>query len=170
MDLLGLGESRWNAAKGRDYLWALMIATVGSRPLGIQATELAAVARIWSSRGSGPVSVVADGPRASIMALVAAGLKERAFRGLELYGSLGSLKELIEKKAIYNNSPELFCFGLLQDFDVAQLVAMVAPRPVVFADPSDRAKVELASLKAFYAALGRTLDPLKPVNPTSTSQ
>jgi len=27
-------------------------------------------------------------------------------------------------------SPELFCFGLLEHFDVKQLAALVAPRPV----------------------------------------
>jgi hypothetical protein len=138
--------------------------------LGLQANELTAIGRIWSSKGMGPITVVADGPRTSVMALVAAALDDRSFRSLELRGSLGSLKELIEKKGSFNDTPELFCFGLLQEFDIAQLVAMAAPRPVVVVDPSERAKTELAGLKGFYAALGRTFDPLEPAKPSASSQ
>ena len=82
VDPHGLGEANVNAPrKGRGYLYSLLLASVGSRPLGIQATQLIAVARLWSSRGSGPITVVADGPRTSVMALVAAALDDRSFRG-----------------------------------------------------------------------------------------
>jgi hypothetical protein len=164
-----IGESAIGI-KGRDYLYSLLISAVGSRPLGVQATELTAVARLWVSRRTRPVSIVAVGPRASVMALVAAALEERAIDGLELRGSLGSLKELIEKRAKFDDSPELFCFGLLQDFDILQLAAMSAPRRVVFVEPSERAQAELSGLKTWYAAWGKEFDPLRPTAATGGSE
>jgi dienelactone hydrolase len=146
----------------KDYLFALLLSSVGDRPLGLQASEIAAVAR-WarSERKAGPVSVVAEGPRTSVMALVAAGLEPEAIGGLELRGSRGSLKELIEAGTGFPASPELFCLGLLEHFDIAQLAALAAPRPVAFVKPTDRAKTELAGLKGWYATWGMDLDPLR---------
>src|SRR6185437_13111914 len=61
VDLFYFGESK---VAQKDFLFALLLACVGDRPLGVQASQLAAVAR-WS-RGehkNGPLSVVAVGPR-----------------------------------------------------------------------------------------------------------
>jgi dienelactone hydrolase len=120
----------------RPDLFAFLLATVGDRPLGVQAAQIAAVAR-WAraERKTGPVNVVADGPRTSVMALVAAGIEPEAIAGLELRHAAGSLKPLIEAKAPFDASPELFCFGLLDHFDIPQLAALVAPRPVAFIKP-----------------------------------
>jgi dienelactone hydrolase len=159
VDPFYFGEAR---VQERDYLFALMLATIGERPLGLQASEVAAVAR-WS-RGehkNGPVTIVAVGPRTSTIALVAAGLEEKAIGRLELDGALGSLKEILEKNRGVDQMPELFCFGLLEAFDVKQLAALAAPLPVVVVRPSDRAKTELAGLKAWYATLGGDFDPLR---------
>jgi hypothetical protein len=137
---------------------------VGERPLGLQASELAAVSRwVRADRGARTPSIVAIGPRTSTMALAAAALEHDAIGGLELRGAPGSLKELIETRAAYKDSPELFCFGLLKEFDIAQMAALAAPRPVVFIDPSERARTELARLKSWYATWGVDLDPLAAV-------
>ena len=71
---------------------------VGQRPLGIQASQLGAVAR-WANdhHKAVPVKLVASGPRSSLAALVAAALEPEAIVGAELYSSMGSLKEVIEK-------------------------------------------------------------------------
>src|SRR5262249_49785970 len=129
---------------------------------GLQASQLAAIAR-WagSELKAQPATIVAVGPRSSTMALVAAGLEDAAIAGLELRDAPGSLKELIESKASYNQSPELFCFGLLRDFDIAQLAAMAAPRPLTVIKPSARAQGELAGLKAWYATWGVEAAPLR---------
>ena len=74
-----------------------------------------------------------SGPRSSLIALTAAGVEPDAIGGLELYGAYGSLKEIIEKNLTVEPAPELFCFGLLERFDVPQLVALVSPRTVKFA-------------------------------------
>lgn len=159
VDPFYVGESK---VIEKDYLFALLLASLGDRPLGLQATELSALARwVKSAREAGSIAIVADGPRTCVMALVAAGLEREAIAGLELRGSHGSLRELIESNASYNASPELFCFGLLENFDILQLAALAAPRPVVFVAPSERARKELAGLKSWYSTWGVDHVPLQ---------
>ena len=131
VDPFYFGESK---IAQKDYLFALLLATVGDRALGIQASQLAAIARWTQSLGkSGPATIFASGPRSSTIALVAAGLEERAIGGLRLRGALASLKEVIDKNNwSFEQAPELFCFGLLEAFDIKQFAALAAPRPVVF--------------------------------------
>ncbi len=69
-------------------------------------------------------------------------------------GSLGSLKEIIEKNWTVRERPELFCFGLLEEFDIVQILALVAPRPAVLRDASSRVRGELTPLKAWYGTVG----------------
>ena len=159
VDPFYFGESK---IAQKDFLFALLVAAVGDRPLGLQASQLAAVAR-WSlaEHKTGPVALVARGPRSSLFALVAAGVEQKAIGRVELHGSLGSLKEIIEQNWGVNEKPELFCFGLLEWFDVEHLAALVAPRPVQLVDASDRAKAELAGLGAWYRILGSECEPLR---------
>jgi hypothetical protein len=166
IDLFYFGEAQLKGEdlakqSPRDFLLALLLACVGDRPLGVQASELAAVAR-WSlsEHKNGPITVVAVGPRMSLISLIAAGLEEKAVGRLELYGALGSLKEILEQNRSVDQMPEMFCFGLLEAFDVKQLSALVAPRPVALPDAGERAKKELTELKAWYSLLGRDFDPL----------
>ena len=131
VDPFYFGESRIDK---KDFLFALLVAAVGDRPLGLQASQLTATARWLSTeRKLGPVKLISVGPRASVFSTVAAALEEKAIAGLELRNPLGSLKEIIAKNVGVNQQPELFCFGLLEQFDVPQLRALVAPRPVVTA-------------------------------------
>jgi hypothetical protein len=157
-DLFYFGESQ---PKSRGYLWALMIATVGDRPLGLQANQLLSVARWADGDRNSPVTVVADGSRSSVIALAAAALEDKAISRVEVIAPLGSLKEVIEQNRTLDQSPELFSFGLLERFDVKHLAAVVAPRPVVVRSPGDRARTEFAGLARWYTLLGTTHDPLK---------
>ena len=159
VDPFYFGESK---VSQRDFLFAFMIATVGHRPLGVQANQVAAVAR-WSQEHmpDHQVTVMAIGARTSLIALVAVAIELEAIAGVELHGSLGSLKETIENNQLANQTPEVFCFGLLEQFDVLQLAALAAPRPVVFHDPSPRVHAELKPLSKWYQAFGRDHDPLK---------
>ena len=144
----------------KDNLFALLVASVGHRPLGIQANQLAAVARWCRDTYDQPVTLVAHGPRSSTFSLIAAGVEPRALQTVHLHGAWGSLKQVVETNQTVNQMPELFCFGLLERFDIRQLAALVAPRPVTFHDPSDRARVELTSLAEWYKTLGVDHDPL----------
>jgi hypothetical protein len=144
----------------RDYLFALLVASVGHRPLGIQAHQLAAVARWCRDTYDQPVTMIAQGPRVSTIALVAAGIEPDAIAGLDLHGAWGSLKQVIEANQTVNQMPEIFCFGLLEQFDLCQLSALVAPRPVTFHEAGDRARAELGPLSGWYRRLGSDHDPL----------
>jgi dienelactone hydrolase len=146
----------------RDFLFALLVAAVGDRPLGLQASQLAAVARwLHSDRRLGPVALVACGEQLSLSALMAAALEQNAIERLEMTSALGSLKEVIERNESVDKKPILFCFGLLEYFDLNQLVAIVAPRQVRFLDVNKRVKDELKDLKDFYKTLGKDFDPLE---------
>ncbi len=156
VDPANLGES----ALVREIQFPLLVAAVGERPLGIQASQLAAIARWAKDRYKAPVMLVSAGARSSVMVLVAAGIEERVIAEVQLHGSLGSLKESIESSWICLQAPELFCFGLLERFDVEQLVALVAPRPVKFLAPSSRVKKKLSDSWKWYKLLGKKFDPL----------
>ncbi len=158
VDLYYFGESH---PKSHDYLWSLMLATVGDRALGLQANQLLSLAR-WASRdGAAPVNIAAVGPRCSVIALAAGALEEKGIRQVEIVSPLGSFKELIETNRGFETSPELFCFGLLASFDVKDLATLVAPRPVIIRDPLERAKAEFSGLSNWYETLGVKHDPLK---------
>jgi hypothetical protein len=129
IDPFYFGESRLGR---RDFLFALLVAAVGDRPLGLQASQLTAAARwLAQDRQLGPVTLVSAGPRSSVFATVAAALEPKSISGLELRQPLGSLREVIDKNLGVESQPEQFCFGLLEKFDVPQLRALVAPRPVI---------------------------------------
>ncbi|MCZ6795085.1 MAG: acetylxylan esterase [Planctomycetota bacterium] len=159
VDPFYLGESRIDE---RAHLFALLVSSVGDRPLGLQASQLAAVARWLGERHpEQPVTVSAVGRRASLMALVAGALEEQAIAALELRDALGSLRQVIEENLGVNEAPELFCFGLLEEFDMLQLSGLILPRPLRFVDPSERLEKELQALRSAYANLGKDLDPLR---------
>jgi hypothetical protein len=158
VDPFYFGESK---LPSHPFLFAILLASLGDRPLGLQAGELTAVAQ-WAAEKfeTGPVTVEARGPRAGLIAVVSAVFAEKAIGRLDLYNSLGSLKEVIEQNHGVDKMPEMFCFGLLEAVDVPQLVALVAPRPVTLHEPSARAKKELAGLAAWYALLGSEHNPV----------
>ncbi|QDU44085.1 Acetyl xylan esterase (AXE1) [Symmachiella dynata] len=159
VDPFFFGESK---IKNRDFLFALLVSAVGERPLGIQASQVAAVAR-WAAAKDNVrrVKVIAVGHRTSVVALAAAALSDSVISGVELHDSLGSLRQVVEENRQVIESPELFCFGLLVEHDIKQLAALVAPNTVKFVKPSERVRSELADLKAFYAELGIQFDPFR---------
>jgi hypothetical protein len=125
VDPFYFGESHISA---RDNLCALLVAGVGERPLGIQAGQVAAIAR-WAGKGAA-VNVVAAGPRTSTIALIAAAIEKEAIGAVQVNDPLKSFKLLIEENRSVEQTPELFCFGLLEQFDIKEIVDMVSPRPV----------------------------------------
>ena len=141
VDLTGVGKS----APDKSMLFSLLTSSIGDRPLGIEAGQLAAVAR-WAAQTNDnrPVKLAAVGPRMSLTTLVAAAQETKAIGSVELSGALGSLKEVLETNQGVNQLPEVFCFGLLEAFDIKQIASLVAPRKIELRNPSDRAKQELA--------------------------
>lgn len=124
VDPFYFGESKITQ---RDFLYGLLVSAVGERPLGIQSSQIRAISR-WAAREYGaPVSCVAQGPRTSLIALCAAAVNPDRFARLELNGAFTSLRQIVEKDIAVNESPELFCFGLLEEFDMPQLKALARP-------------------------------------------
>jgi hypothetical protein len=122
VDAFYLGESRIPA---RDFLFALTVSTVGRRPLGIQTSQISAVAEwVKTDDKENPVHVHSFGPRTSLMALCAKAARGDSIDGLHLTGSMTSLKEVITQDIGVNQQPELFCFGLLENFDIPLLKSM----------------------------------------------
>jgi hypothetical protein len=130
VDLFYFGEAR---IASHDWLYALLVSALGDRPLGIQASQLSALAR-WSVEQykSGPIHVVAIGPRLSLVTLVATALEPKAIGSVELDGCRKSLAEVITENRTVDQMPEMFCFGFLERFDIPQLVQLVKPREVRF--------------------------------------
>jgi hypothetical protein len=151
VDPFYFGESK---LASHEVLFALLLAATGDRPLGLQASQVAAVARWAKDRHGVAPEVRAVGPRTSLIALVATGL-EPAVGAVTLQGTWGSLKEVLETNRGVNQMPEVFCFGLLERFDVLQLAALAGPRRVELAEPSERARKELAPLAAWRELLSR---------------
>ncbi|MGI8979805.1 MAG: hypothetical protein ACR2FY_11325 [Pirellulaceae bacterium] len=119
------GESN---VKNRAYLFALLVSAVGERPVGVQASQVAAAARWLKKERGQSVRLEAIGPRTSLIALCAAGLETDAIGGVGMEGEMASLKQIIEQNNTVDRTPEQFCFGLLQQFDIPHLKAL-ATRP-----------------------------------------
>lgn len=116
------GESKLGR---RDWLYSLLIATVGDRPLGIQASQLTAIGRwVRKREPSGAVRLLAIGPRSSVIAAVAGAIEPDTFTDIDKQQALASLKDVIRDDKRADQWPELFCFGLLERFDLPQLEAL----------------------------------------------
>jgi hypothetical protein len=136
----------------RPALWALMTATVGDRPLGEQAAQLAAVLDFAKTTSPKPIRLQTIGPRAGVIGLAAAALSPAGtLAGITLDQPLASLKQVIEENRTFDQSPELFCFGLLEQFDVRHLAALAAPTPLTITGSTDRLRSKWADLADWYA-------------------
>jgi hypothetical protein len=117
-DPLGIGE---NHIASRYYLWALLLSCLGERTVGIQASQILAIARDGTQRFPGTVTVKGYGHRSSLAVLIAAALRPDLINGIELHDQIASLKELILKNTGVDQEPDMFCFGLLEHFDLPEL-------------------------------------------------
>lgn len=111
VDPFYFGESK---IARRDWLFALLISSVGDRPLGIQASQIAAVAR-WAGK---PVVVESFGTRTSLIAAVAAVLDPKSIASAKTHGALSSLHDVLRSDLAVDKFPEFFTFGLLEAWDL----------------------------------------------------
>jgi len=131
IDPFYVGESK---IEDRGYLFALLVSSVGARPIGVQAAQLQAVTRWAAAQFGAPVQqLVALGPRMSLAALIAAatGENDEQPKYLELHESVASLREIVTNNWSVQEYPELFCFGLLEHCDIEDLVELAKPCVVV---------------------------------------
>ena len=121
------GESK---IKSRDFLHVILMHAAGERALGVQASQISAVAEWAKKQYKQPVELMSAGPRLSVAARLAA-VQSNAISALKLHDPMKSLKEVIRENKGANQMPEMMCFGLLESFDLPQIEALIAPRPLV---------------------------------------
>jgi len=124
IDPFYFGESK---IRTHDFLFAILVAAVGERPLGIQASQVAATASWLREQAGTAVEIRSYGPRSSLFALIATVLEKKAIGSLEAHDSLKSLKEILSNNWGANKFPELLCFGLLEHFDIPLLKSLAKP-------------------------------------------
>lgn len=101
---------------------AMLMATVGERALGVQVAQLLAVARSARKDFNGPLELHSDGPRTGLIAAAVAALDGgKDLNAVHSKNACESLKSFLEPSAAYNQTPEAYCFGLLEWFDIPQL-------------------------------------------------
>jgi dienelactone hydrolase len=126
LDPFYLGES---AIESKAYLYALLMSSIGERPLGVQAAQVAAAAR-WMKARATTVAIETHGPRTGLIGLVAAAGDPQTFAAVRLFRPMKSVRDPIEKNMVFADAPELFCFGLLKSFDMPQLHELARPAKV----------------------------------------
>ncbi|MCA9038798.1 MAG: acetylxylan esterase [Planctomycetaceae bacterium] len=106
----------------RPELYALLTASVGERTLGLQASQLMGAVK-WAreTASNDQLRIQAGGPRSALSALVTRALAPALVNEVEAPQAFGSLKEIINNNMQVHQAPELFCFGLLQKFDIDDL-------------------------------------------------
>jgi hypothetical protein len=112
--------------------YQMLLSMLGERALGIQASQLLAVAR-WAQTMAGAnngVRVETRGLRSQLVALVAAALEPRALAVVTSRQAIPSLRHLLDAPVPYRAAPELFCLDLYKDFDIDRLTALAEPTSI----------------------------------------
>ena len=126
-DIFATGELR------TDPRHQMLVATAGQRPLGIQVGQVLALLATASQK-SRTLHLTAHGRVCPVVALIAAALKPNSLASLATNTLIDSLGRLIDWPLSYDAAPSLYCFGLLAEFDIPDLIALSAPVPL--ADPN----------------------------------
>ncbi|HEX7378993.1 MAG TPA: hypothetical protein VF278_17865 [Pirellulales bacterium] len=152
LDPFDFGESI--AWPGVHY--PLLVAALGERPLGIEAAQLAAAVGWGRERQPrGEATLAAVGPRTALAACIASALGGGA-DGLELLRPLASLRQLIDDDRDANLWPDVFCFGLLEEFEMKTILALVTAREITIRGAEGRLRVAFADLAASVRAAGKS--------------
>ena len=125
-DIFATGELR------TDPRHQMLVATAGQRPLGIQVGQVLALMATVGQK-SRALHLTAHGRVCPVVALIAAALKPQALASLTTNTLIDSLGRLIDWPLSYDAAPSLYCFGILAQFDIPDLIALSAPVPL--ADP-----------------------------------
>jgi hypothetical protein len=110
--------------------WPLLFASAGERPLGLEAAQLAAVAKWLRGNSSRPVQVETDGMRTSVIAAVAAGVEPGTFSSITSQHAIKSLSYLLDTPVEYRSAPDLFCLDLYKYFDIDSIAAIAEPTKI----------------------------------------
>jgi len=111
--------------------YAQLLASVGERPLGIEAAQLIAIAHWLGEFSSVPkIRLESTGIRSQVVALTASALQPGLFSSLTIADGMRSLSSLFDKPVTYEAAPDLFCLDLYKEFDLDRLAALAEPTKV----------------------------------------
>ena len=111
--------------------WPLLIASSGERPLGLEAAQLAGVAKwLRDNNTDRPVQLETDGIRTSVIATVAAAVAPGTFSTITSRHAMKSLSYLLDTPVEYRAAPDLFCLDLYKYFDVDLIAAIAEPTKI----------------------------------------
>jgi dienelactone hydrolase len=141
---LFFSEGKLNAEdRSGATVFAQLLTALGERPLGMEAAQVNAVVR-WLGKDfdhgsptpnnfhlpekpTPAVRIVTAGPRAQIIAMVAAAIRPELFSALESRESISSFAAAYEHPKDFVQDPEMMCIDLYRDFDINTLAAIAAP-------------------------------------------
>ncbi|MCC7263483.1 MAG: acetylxylan esterase [Candidatus Latescibacteria bacterium] len=124
-DVFGTGEN--------TCIWQhhMLISTAGQRSLGIQVGQVLALLAWAGRRCRQPaLHLRATGQVMPVVALLATALEPARVKTLTTASLIDSLGRLIAWPVAYASAAPLFCFGLLREFDLPDLVELCAPVPI----------------------------------------
>ena len=124
-------------------VFAQLLTALGERPLGMEAAQVNAVVQ-WlgedldhgsptpnnfhlPERPTPAVRIVTTGPRAQLIAMVAAAIHPKYFSALDSRESIPSLATVYDHPENFVQAPEIMCIDLYRDFDINTLAAIASP-------------------------------------------
>ncbi len=129
VDPVFMGRTQPHESKG-DRL-AMVMNMTGQPALGVQAAQLVAVCQWVRDAGHiSEIAIYAKGCNAGLASLVAIAASPGTAGDLTLEDMPVSLGALIETGVSYAKYPAVFCYGLLEQFDVSELEALCHPATV----------------------------------------
>lgn len=130
LDLIFNGEMRPQIPDPTDY--ELLVASLGERPLGIEAGQLISAAKwLRESSGNTKIRLETRGIRSQVVALVAAALEPELFSEIVVRDGMKSLGYLLDKPVPFRSAPELFCLDLYKNFDLDRLALLAGSTRVI---------------------------------------
>ena len=120
LELLFTGDSAPERPGPSGY--TQLLATLGDRPLGLEAAQLLAAARwLRAQAGGEKIRLETDGIRMQVIGAVAAALAPETFSEPVARNGMASLRHLLDAPVEYQAAPDLFCLDLLKEFDLEGL-------------------------------------------------
>jgi hypothetical protein len=130
LDLLLTGDASPadpNAEAQPPYM-ALLLATLGDRPMGIEVSQLIAITRwLQKTAHTDNIRVECTGIRNQVRALIASALEPTLYREIVVHQGIRSLSYLLDAPITFDTAPDLFCLDLYKDFDLDRLAVLAEP-------------------------------------------
>ena len=130
LDLLLTGDMSPDERLGgaQPAYMALLLATLGDRPLGIEVSQLIAVTRwLQATRHPESIRIECTGIRSQVKALIAAALEPTLYHEIVVHQGIRSFGYLLDAPISFEAAPDLFCLDLYKNFDLDRLALLAKP-------------------------------------------